>query len=226
MTRVNKNVLVDLFTGTKRMICFLMLIGCSSCYHTSTKKEKLNYFVPQTNQKGQVKRSLSGDTLWHTIPPFSFIDEQGNELTQRYFNDNIVVVDFFFTTCPSICIPMSQNLVRVQEHFKNTQDVKILSHTVDPNNDTPEVLMEYAKLHGANPQQWKFVTGDKKELYKQAREGYFITALDGDGSELDFIHSEKFVLIDKNKNIRGFFRGTQNEDIEKLIMSIEKLRKE
>lgn len=198
------------------------IVSCNG--KDSTKK--LRHFVPDIDTKGNVKVSNKGDTIWHKIPKFSFLDENGETLTEKYMDGNIVVVDFFFATCPSICIPMSNNLSKIQNHFKNTSNVKILSHTVNPKHDTPEVLNAYAKSYNADSNKWKFVTGDKKALYKQARKGYYITAIDGNGGKNDFIHSEKFVLLDKNRNIRGFFRGTIDEDIDALIASIKTLLKE
>jgi len=138
----------------------------------------------------------------------------------------IVVVDYFFTTCPGICIPMSKNLFKVQEYFDANEKVKILSHTVDPETDNPATLKAYAELYNANPKQWTFLTGSKKDLYHQARKGYFITASEGNGGEEDFIHSEKLVLIDMHKNIRGYFDGTDMKDVEKLIQAIELLQLE
>lgn len=200
----------------------LLVVSCFGEKHD----KNLRHFIPNVDAQGNVIVSPKGDTIWHKIPDFSFLDENGEIVTEAYIDGNIVVVDFFFATCPSICIPMSTNLSKIQNHFKNASNVKILSHTVNPEHDTPQVLKAYAKSYDADATKWKFVTGDKKALYKQARVGYYITVLDGDGGENDFIHSEKLVLIDKNRNIRGFYRGTVEEDISVLISDIETLRKE
>lgn len=228
MKNIQNNTYIELLKKIQFMVFFIIfcsyILSCNTNGNTSSKK--INHFIPKLNDKNTVMLTAQGDTIWHQIPSFSFIDENGNEITQEFMDNNIVIVDFFFTTCPSICIPMSQNLGKIQQHFKNDEEIKILSHTVDPKRDTPDVLKAYATSYNADPKKWKFATGSKKSLYKQAREAYFITAIDGDGGATDFIHSEKLVLIDKNKNIRGFFRGTVDEDIQKLIKSIELLKLE
>ena len=121
---------------------------------------------------------------------------------------------------------MSNQLMRVQHEFKDDNNIMILSHTVDPEHDTPAVLAEYAKKHNAIQGKWYFVTGDKKKLYDLARNSYFITAMDGDGGPDDFIHSEQFVLIDKDKRIRGFYDGTDYNEITRLIDEVKVLRLE
>ncbi len=162
----------------------------------------------------------AGDTVYHSIPPFSFVNQDGKAVTDRDMLGFIYVADFFFTHCQGICPKMTNQLTRVQEIFKNNKEVKILSHTVDPKRDSVQRLKEYAVQWGAQPGKWDFVTGSKKELYMLARKGYFISATDGDGSEEDFVHSEKFVLIDKKGHIRGFYDGTVREEVDLLIDDI------
>jgi len=116
--------------------------------------------------------------------------------------------------------------MRVQNAFKDEADVVIISHTVDPENDTPPVLAKYAEKHKAIVGKWFFVTGDKKQLYDLARNSYYITAMPGDGTGDDFIHSEKMVLIDKDKRIRGFYDGTDYFEITRLIEEIKVLQYE
>ena len=159
----------------------------------------------------------NGDTTYHKIPDFSFINQNGEEVTLANFEDKIFVVDFFFTTCPTICPKMSSNIAYLQKSFKNHGDeVKFLSHTVDPIHDSVEVLKEYSKVYEAKDDVWHMVTGDKQKLYNQAKEGYKIIADDGDG----FSHSEKLILVDKNKNIRGYYDGTNEEEVENLLSEI------
>jgi protein SCO1 len=168
----------------------------------------------------------SGDSLNHRIPDFSFINQEGKTITQKNLDGSIYVADYFFCTCQSICPIMSNEMEFLANHFKNDKDIKFISHTVNPENDSVAVLADYAKAHHANSAQWFLVTGDKKELYDLARSGYLISADSGDGGPNDFIHSQNFALIDKEKHIRGFYDGTNHKEMLKLIEDIEILKKE
>lgn len=163
------------------------------------------------------------DTIYHTIQPFSFISHLGDTITESRLKGKVTVVDYFFTTCPSICIDMAKNKLTIQEHFLNDRDVQIFSHTVDPETDSVQQLFRYAQENYVNAKVWLLLTGSKKELYDQARKSYMITAMEGDGGPDDFIHSERLVLIDKELRIRGFYDGTSKEETEKLIKDIERL---
>ena len=166
------------------------------------------------------------DTLWHILPPFEFLGHNGKTITQKTFEDKIFVADFFFTNCPGICPKMSGQLARVQNEYRYDEEIMLLSHTVDPQRDTLQALAAYAELYGALPNKWLFVTGDKKALYHQARKGYYITATEGDGGEEDFVHSEKLVLVDKDKVIRGYYDGTDTLSVNRLMFDIKLLKLE
>jgi protein SCO1 len=172
----------------------------------------------------EVDGKIIVDTNYHTIPNFSFLNQYGDTISQKVLDDKITVVDFFFTTCKSICPKMSDQLAVVQEKFRNDTAIIILSHTVNPAYDNVDIMAEYAKEYGAITGKWHFLTGSKKEIYDMARFGYYITALDGDGGEHDFIHSEKLVLVDRYKRIRGYYDGTSPEEVIKLIEDIKLLR--
>ncbi len=165
------------------------------------------------------------DTAYFHIPPFSFLDQNGDTITQSMMNGKIVVVDFFFTTCKSICVDMTRNLSRVQSTFakEERRDVLILSHSVDPETDTVGRLFQYAIEKDINSNMWRLLTGDKKEIYKMARNAYFITALQGDGGPNDFIHDQKLVLIDKEGRIRGYYNGTEDAAVDRMIKDIQTL---
>lgn len=163
------------------------------------------------------------DTIYHTISEFSFVNQNGDTVTDKIMEGKVVVADFFFTTCPSICIDMTKNLGKIQEHFFNDRDVLILSHTVDPETDSVGQLKKYALEKNVDSKVWHLLTGDKKDLYAIARNGYLVTAVQGDGGPNDFIHSEKLVLIDKERRIRGFYDGTNDESVEKLKKDIQLL---
>lgn len=172
-----------------------------------------------TNSKGDVVI----DTIYHTIPKFSFINQNGDSINQDIMKNKVVVADFFFTSCPTICIDMTNNLHIIQEEYFNDKDVLILSHTVDPETDSVGQLKKYAIEKDVNSKVWHLLTGNKKDLYAIARNGYLVTAVQGDGGSNDFIHSEKLVLIDKEKRIRGFYDGTKLESIERLKKDIQLL---
>jgi protein SCO1/2 len=166
------------------------------------------------------------DTTFHTVKDFQFTDQDGNAVSRSYFDGSIYVTDFFFTTCHSICPVMSTQMERVYNKFKGNPEVKFLSHTVDPEIDTVQQLKEYALKYNADSKQWKFVTGDKKQLYDIARSGYFLDAAEGDGGPDDFIHTQNFALIDKDKRIRGYYDGIDSNDVNQLIADIDLLLKE
>ena len=163
------------------------------------------------------------DTAYFKVPDFSFIDQDGDTVTQKIMQGKVTVVDFFFTTCKTVCISMVSNLHKVQEKFLTDNDVLILSHTVDPETDSVKQLFKYAIDNDVNPKMWKLLTGDKKELYKQARQGYFVTAIQGDGGPSDFIHEQKFIFIDKSGRIRGYYDGTEKAEVDQLIKDIQML---
>jgi len=160
------------------------------------------------------------DSVYHTVPDFNLISQTGDIVTQKNLAGKIYVADFFFTRCPSICPVMTSELTRVAEVFADNPDIKIISYTVDPEHDTVEVLRDYAARYNADPNQWHFVTGRKKEIYDLARKGYFIAAKEGDTGPVDFIHSQRFVLVDKEKRIRGYYDGTDKKDVDRLITEI------
>lgn len=155
------------------------------------------------------------------VPEFSFTNSNGELLTKESLRDNVYVVDFFFTTCPTICIDMSANLMDVQEAFAKHDDFQILSFTVDPEYDTNEILNAYGERHDANPQIWNFITGDKKEIYDVARNGFRVVATEGDGGPGDFIHTNKFIVVDKKGTIRGYYDGTDKSDVLRMITEIK-----
>ncbi|MGB0838994.1 MAG: SCO family protein [Chitinophagales bacterium] len=189
---------------------------------------QVNRFVPASASKTGGEGYLVNDTLWHQVPDFKFLAHTGDSITLNRFKDKVFVTDFFFTNCPSICPNMTKHLKLVQDEmkFKKFKDVMILSHTVDPDRDTLETLNTYADLYEADSSMWLFVTGDKKKLYEQARNAYFVSATEGNGGEEDFIHSEKLVLIDKYRVIRGFYDGTNLKDVQRLIVDIATVKLE
>jgi len=159
----------------------------------------------------------------HRIPPFQFTSQDGEIVTDERLRGKITVVDFFFTRCPNICIDMTSELLRVQEFYKKESNVQILSHSVDPTYDSAQVLKNYAIENGINLNQWTLLTGNPEEIYEMARCGYFIVAKPNEKLENDFVHSDKLILIDKDLQIRGYYSGTDREDVDRLITEIRVL---
>jgi protein SCO1/2 len=162
----------------------------------------------------------------HFISDFSFIDQQGKFVTQDNFKGKIYIADFFFTKCEGICPIMTDQMERVYEKYKTNDQVRFLSHTVKPEEDSIPVLAEYASMHGAKPDHWYFVTGDKKELYNMARESYLVTVSEGDGSAEDFVHTQFFALVDPERRVRGYYDGTDSLEVDKLISDLDILLKD
>lgn len=162
----------------------------------------------------------------HTIAPFSLTDQNNMVFTSEMLDGKIYVADFFFTTCKSICPKMSTNMQSVYEKFKDNNQIAFVSYTVNPANDTAEVLKEYAIKHGVTTNNWIFLTGDKKQIYDLARKSYLVDASEGNGDDEDFVHTQNFALVDKKKRIRGYYDGTNPQDVQKLIAEINILLQE
>jgi protein SCO1/2 len=189
-------------------------------FFISKKENKPIRTLPYFGPKHALK---TNDTTYHTIPPFLFINQYNRKVTEEDVKGKVYVTDYFFTTCKSICPIMSNSLERVYKKYGQRNDFLILSHTVDPETDSVQQLNEYAKLHGVNDEKWLFVTGDKKDLYNIARKGYLLNAEEGNGDADDFIHTQNFALIDKERHIRGFYDGTDSLEMNRLIMDIQLL---
>lgn len=169
---------------------------------------------------------VNGDTIYHTIRNFSFVDQDSLEVTNKTFEDKIYVADFFFTSCRTICPIMKTQMLRVYDSTLNDPDVLLLSHSIDPEYDTVALLHDFAERLGVKSSKWHFVTGLKDSIYSIAQTSYFATAME-DKSEPDgFIHSGAFLLIDKQRRLRGKYDGTKEEDVNRLLADIERLKQE
>lgn len=204
----------------------LLMVGIAIAYQMIIANQKLPVYNPGMINPDLVDESKQNITKNHRIADFSLINQNGETFTQKNLQDKFYVTDFFFTTCPNICKDMSSQMVRVQKAYKNMDDFLIVSHSVSPKYDTPKVLTEYGERYGADFDKWVFLTGDKKEIYNLARKSYFAATTEGDGGEDDFIHTENFVLVDKEKRIRGYYDGTNPEAVDRLIDDIEILSRE
>ncbi|WP_144604141.1 SCO family protein [Algoriphagus algorifonticola] len=163
------------------------------------------------------------DSTQHYIPEFTFVNQDGENVGRKDMEGKITIVDFFFTSCPSICPVMSKEMERVNDMFREEPRVQIMSISIDPEYDTPEILQEYAQKHNATSDKWQFLSGPVDETYQLARCGFILPALDGMGVPDDFVHSDKFVLVDELGRIRGYYSGTNREDVDLLMLETKVL---
>ena len=200
-------------------IAIVILVGAyfSSKEVGVIKSKALPYYVYEPKKNVILETTESGSQ----IGSFSFIDQGGDIFTEKETEGKIFVADYFFVTCPGICKEMGSHLQRVYATFENEPKVKILSHTSKPEEDSVSVLMAYSNKMGVKDKsKWVFLTGDKKQLYAVARDQYHIVDEPGDGGEDDFIHTERFVLVDKDKYIRGYYDGTDSVTVDKMMNDI------
>jgi protein SCO1/2 len=162
----------------------------------------------------------------HTIDDYQLTNQQGKQVSTAEWKNKIVVANFFFTYCPSICPKMTKNLITAQQVYINKNDLLLVSFSVDPERDSVKRLAEYADKFSINETKWQLLTGSKKEIYRLARKSFKVTATDGDGGANDFIHSNKLILIDTKKRIRGYYDGTDEKETTQLIKDIKKLENE
>lgn len=191
-----------------------------------TPEKPLPVFSPGDINPKLVDESLHGKKGKHRVAPFSLTDQDGKTVTEATVKGKIYVADFFFTTCPTICKDMARNMRRLQDEFNDDEAVLFLSHSVTPEMDSVPVLKAYADKNGAVSGKWIITTGDKKQIYELARKSYFAVLTEGDGGEVDFIHTENFVLVDTEGRLRGFYDGTNDDEMKLLIRDIRKLLKE
>jgi len=223
-------IIVGVFMG----IC---LVSCKQ--HSATNKEaesdikintqkvnKLPYFnTPDFAPSWESNTDkLEG---FHKIPSFNFKNQLGNEITNKTLEGSIYVANFFFTSCPNICLQLTSNMRELQELYADDDSIKLLSHTVMPSVDTIEVLKEYGELQNIDPKKWFLVTGEKEKIYDLAREAYFADDLYKQTNDKNrFVHTENLMLVDKKGHIRGVYKGTQPEEIKRISRHIEILKKE
>lgn len=200
----------------------VLILVLASCGNKEVEEKKSALLFPVIGPK----KLNNGDTIYHTIAPFSFTNQFGEKVSDSTTKDKIYIANFFFATCQSICPRMNTQLGRVQNAFTKDNDVLFLSHTINPMNDTVEVLAQYGAKYGAIKNKWHLLTGPKPVIYDLAKTSYLINAVEDDGSVEGFIHSEFLLLIDKQKRIRGTYDGTDSIMVNKLIEDIKLLKTE
>jgi protein SCO1/2 len=191
-----------------------------------TQERQLPIYTPTQVNPKLVDASLLNSRGKHQISDFNLINQYGKKVTDQDFENSIYVANFFFTRCKTICPVMTSNMLKIQDAFVDIDEVKLLSHSVTPRIDSVPVLRAYAEKHKAIEGKWQITTGYKKHIYDLARKSYFAVLDVGDGGLQDFIHTENFVLIDKKKQIRGYYNGIDQQDIARLIEDVALLLKQ
>ena len=171
-------------------------------------------------QNAHYKEEIQHVKKYHKISDFSLTNQNGKQITQGYYENQIYIADFFFTTCPSICPIMTKNMYQIQQKTMD-KNVLLVSYSVTPEIDNVDQLKKYALENKVNDNKWNLLTGDKKQIYELARKSYLVAKNDGDGGKYDMIHTENFVLIDREKRIRGYYDGTNKEEVDKLLSDVK-----
>jgi protein SCO1/2 len=195
-------------------------------YNTLNVYQPLPIYQPVMVSTELVDSTIQHQKKYHKIADFSFTNQNGQTITQNDYKDKIYVADFFFTTCQTICPIMTNNMVQIQNEILDDSDIMLLSHSVTPEIDSVEQLKRYALKKGVNDNKWNLVTGNKKDIYQLARKSYLAVKDNTYAGPFDMVHTENFMLIDKKKQIRGFYDGTDSDDINRLLSDIKILKKE
>ncbi|QYA24981.1 SCO family protein [Gramella sp. MT6] len=212
---------------TFAIVFFIISVIIIFCIYTLLKpEERLPVYQPDMVNAELVDSTKQYVRKYHKIADFELVNQNGDTVTQEDYKDKIYIADFFFTTCLTICPIMTDHMINIQEKIKNDDEVYLLSHTVFPVTDSVPVLKKYAEEKGVIDEKWNLVTGDKKQIYDLARKSYLATKSTGDGGKYDMIHTENFVLVDKDRQIRGFYDGTDPEAIETLMHDLKVLKAE
>ncbi len=210
------------------LIAIIIPVGFYLYFHYLgiPKRPQLKKFYPISEEFTTDYSVKVNDTLFHAIPPFSLDGHTGKKITEETFKDKIYVADFFFSRCPGICPVITNAMKKVSDEFRNDDSIMFLSHTVDPEYDTPKVLERYANRFEADSTKWHFVTGSMDSLTYLSKKAYFLALNPGTESTEAIDHSGRLVLVDKNRIIRGYFMGTDTAAVDKLIASIYVLKLE
>tara|TARA_R110000744_G_scaffold130427_1_gene238081 strand:- start:316 stop:954 length:639 start_codon:yes stop_codon:yes gene_type:complete len=193
----------------------ILLLSCDNW-----GREELPIYNPSDFNSELVDVSLQFKNGNHIVSDFELINQNGKVVTQEDYRDKIYIVDFFFTRCPSICPLMTNNMIKIQNEFLNNSDIMLLSLSVTPEIDSISVLRKYANEKGALDSKWNITTGSKKHIYELARKSYFAVVEQGDGGLQDFIHTPNFILVDKERQIRGVYNGIEDEEIVRLFQDL------
>lgn len=208
---------------------FIVLLALSSViivlmYQALKPEKRLPVYQPSMVNPELVDSTLVYVKKYHSIADFKLINQNGDTISQADYAGKIYIADFFFTTCPTICPIMTANMADIQQIIKGDDEVMLLSHSVTPEIDSVPQLKKYALEKGVIDAKWNLVTGDKKQIYELARKSYLAVLTDGDGGPYDMIHTENFILVDKERRIRGFYDGTSSEEVAQLLEDLKVLK--
>lgn len=218
---------MKLIIKMKAVFFFLFCILSFSCTKEIDKSKTLPFYNSEDFTPEWISKTAANYNRIHKVAPFKFTNQNGKTVSNKNFEGKIYVADFFFTTCPSICPILAKNMSKLQEEYKNDEDILLLSHSVMPWVDSVEKIKKYAIENNAIDNKWHLVTGDRDEIYNIARTSYFADEdFKKTKDENEFIHTENFVLIDTKGRIRGVYNGTLALDIKRLKRHIEILKQE
>ena len=190
-------------------------------YNALTPKKSLPIFQPNDVTYELVDSRIQHVKRFHKIKSFEFLNQNGDIISEKDYDGFVYVADFFFTTCPSICPIMTDNMLKIQNYIKDKKKVKLLSFSVTPEIDSVPVLKEYSVKKGVDDKYWNLLTGEKSEIYSLARKSFLVVKENAESNSHDMIHTENFVLVDTEKRIRGFYDGTDDKDIQELKKDID-----
>ncbi|MFM6975305.1 MAG: SCO family protein [Sphingobacteriaceae bacterium] len=186
--------------------------------------------LPYLGEREPIEKTVNGktvvDTLYQSIPPFSYLNQDSIPVTEKDFEGKIYVADFFFTSCNTICPIMHRNLLKVYEKYKGNQQVKILSHSIDTKYDLPSKLKKYASQLGVQGNQWEFVHGSRDSIYAISAKNYLVAAYEDEKDPQGYVHQGWFILVDKKRHLRGAYDGTKTDQVEQMMKDMEVLLKE
>lgn len=208
-------------------ILLVFSLGIFLSIRIQTPDFTLPILNPNDLNPGLVDESLQSKGIDHTVAPFSLVSQNGMEVTQDDVENHIRIVNYFFTTCPGICLDMAKSLRKVQSKYIDNDAIKIMSHSAMPEYDTPKVLKNYAEVNDVDSNRWILLTGEPDLINSLARTSYFTVLKEGEGwDEHSFIHTENLVLVDHKGRLRGYYDGTSEDDTDLLIDHIAVLLEE
>lgn len=207
----------------------VLLLAIASVFFYACQSSESNKTLPILGSREPVTKEVNGqtitDTVYHQIPAFEFLNQDSVSITNKTFTNGIYVADFFFTSCPSICPIMHRNMLKVYEKYKGNDDVMFLSHSIDTKYDTPSVLKRYAEKLGVNGSQWQFASGTRETIYGISP-AYMVFAEENEAAPGGFEHQGWFILVDKDRQIRGAYNGTEESEVEQMMKDMDILLKE
>jgi len=210
----------------RNLVFGLLFIAALSACKSNESKTTLPIFGTRQALTKIVDGKSVTDTVYQTIPKFKFVNQYGDSISNKNLDGKIYVADFFFTTCPSICPQMARNMLKVYGTYKNSADVRILSHSIDPKHDSVPVLKKYADKLGVSGNTWWFLQGKKEDVYSIAEKSYLVAVKQDSSAAGGYVHQGYFVLVDQQKRVRGAYDGTDAKQVDQLIADIKTLQAE